>query len=230
MRKVLVSIASVFLSVAGVISLFLIFKEYAKSNIREDVKESIIKSFEEGETDFDVPSDDRLAIAGEDGDDSDQELFLSWIKIAEYKQSRGGEYDSLHLAGIIEIPDLDIEEPVWEENTSLAMRYGVILMDFSAGLDEPGNSIIVGHRNTVTHTVFDSLVDIDENSRVIIISSDGTRNEYRVDSTDYCSPYELQDYVSGISGSSKTITLVTCAREYGNCWRFVVTLLPATES
>ena len=108
----------------------------------------------------------------------------------------------------------------------MAIRYGVIRMRYSAGLEEEGNCVIVGHRNTVTSTIFYNLTDIRVNDKAVIRTPGGRSHEYRVSGTYYCSPYELQDYVGTSDINEKQITLVTCAREYGNCWRFIVVLVP----
>lgn len=227
--KVSVTFLLIGLIVSGVIfGLLLAFKEQAKSDIREYVKEDILNNT--GQSVYEVPSGDYLSITGEDAglDDIDINILDSWIKIAKFHEGDGDEeYASLHLAGVIEIPDLDIEEPVWEENSSLAMRYGVIRMQGYAELEEDGNCVIVGHRSLVTSAHFWNLTDIGIDDKCIITTSDGISHEYRVNSTCYCSPYDLQDKLDEPDGLSKKITLVTCAREYGNCWRFLVTLVPA---
>jgi len=200
-------------------------KEYAKSFVRESVKEEILEKKDTGEVVFEVPSGDYLSIEGEEGEPG-TDIIDSWIGLTGYCTGNDRATETLHLAGIIEIPSLGIEEPIWEENSSLAMRYGVILMKNTARLQTEGNSVIVGHRNTVTHTIFDKLTGIKRDDAVTITTPDGFMHNYRVNGTYYCSPYDLQNYVGSSSDYPVMITLVTCAREKGNSWRFVVTLIP----
>ena len=216
-----------FLSIAAVLGLSAGLEEYARSYVREKVKKDMLVRSQEINAVYEVPSGDFLAVSGENEEDAVPDLdFLSgWAGIAKYVTGTGSEeYETLHLAGVISIPALDTEEPIWLENTYVAMRYGVILMEDSSGLEEEGNSIIVGHRNIMTKTVFYNLTDIEDDDEVFITTPDGVRHEYRVNGRFYCSPYDLQSYVG--STGSKQITLVTCAREYGNTWRFIVTLVP----
>ena len=213
------------LTVLSVAGLLLFVEEYAKSYLRNTVKDEVLSRDDSDDVVYEVPAGDFLSVNGEenaDGGAFGEGLF----EIAGYCKGAGGTED-LHLIGIINIPELDIEEPVWEENTNLAMRYGVILMKDSARPGQKGNSIIVGHRNTITHTVFDKLPLIKNGDAVTITTPDGLEQNYRVNGTYYCSPYDLQNYVGASADHPVMITLITCAREKGNSWRFIVTLIPS---
>lgn len=220
-KSILITAIAVF-SVTGLLTGL---KEYTKSFIRESVKEEILEKKDAGDLVFEVPAGDYLSVEGEEGE-PETDILDNWIGITGYVSGNDRACESLHLAGIIEIGALGIEEPIWEENTSLAMRYGVILMKNTARLEETGNAVIVGHRNTVTHTVFDKLTSIKKDDEVVITTPDGLMHNYRVNGTYYCSPYHLQNYVCTSSEYPVMITLVTCAREKGNSWRFIVTLVP----
>ena len=212
------------LAVLSITGLLLFVEEYAKSYLRNTVKDEVIQREISDDVVYEVPAGDFLSVNGEE-DTDDGSVAEGLFEIAGYCSGNGRTCD-LHLIGIINIPDLDIEEPVWEENTNLAMRYGVILMKDSARPGQKGNSIIVGHRNTVTHTVFDKLPLIKKGDTVTITTPDGLEQNYRVNGTYYCSPYDLQNYVGASADHPVMITLITCARERGNSWRFIVTLIP----
>ena len=96
-------------------------KEYAKSFVRETVKEEILDKTDTRDLVFEVPAGDYLSIEGEEGE-PETDVLDSWLGITGYIAGNDKACESLHLAGIIEIPSLGIEEPIWEENTSLAMR------------------------------------------------------------------------------------------------------------
>ena len=214
------------LIVLSVIGMLLFLEEYAKSYLRDQVKDEVLNRKEDDDIEYDVPSGNYLSIKGEENteDDSAAEAL---IQIAGYAAGDDNATDKLHLIGIISIPSLDIEEPIWKENSSLAMRYGVILMDYSPRPGDKGNSLIVGHRNNITHTIFDKLTKIKNGAAVTITTPEGFEQNYRVNGTYYCSPYDLQDYVGTSEEYPVMVTLITCAREKGNCWRFIVTLIPA---
>ena len=225
MRKWLKGVWITFILLLLVFASLAMSKEYAKSYVRQSVKEEILKEPNKEELTYEVPSGNYLSITGEE-DGGDDGVLDSWIKIAGYAGGNAGKTEKLHLVGRLKIPSLNIEEPIWKENSSLAMRYGVILMDDRPGLGCEGNAVIVGHRNTVTHTIFDKLPKIKKGDTAIVIYPDGEEQRYRVNGTYYCSPYELQNYVGSSPDHPVMITLVTCAREKGNSWRFIATLVP----
>ena len=225
MRKWLKGVWITFILLLLVFASLAMSKEYAKSYVRQSVKEDILKEPNNEDLTYEVPSGNYLSITGEE-DGGDDGVLDSWIKIAGYAGGNAGKTEKLHLVGRLKIPSLNIEEPIWKENSSLAMRYGVILMDDRPGLGCEGNAVIVGHRNTVTHTIFDKLPKIKKGDTAIVIYPDGEEQRYRVNGTYYCSPYELQNYVGSSPDHPVMITLVTCAREKGNSWRFIATLVP----
>ena len=224
-RSYLRPLSVVVLAVFSAAGLLLFVEEYAKSYLRNTVKDEVLLRDDSDDVVYEVPAGDFLSVNGEEDTDGGS-LGEGLFEIAGYCKGSGGTED-LHLIGIINIPQLDIEEPVWEENTNLAMRYGVILMKDSARPGQKGNSIIVGHRNTITHTVFDKLPLIRTGDAVTITTPDGLEQNYRVNGTYYCSPYDLQNYVGTSQDHPVMITLITCAREKGNSWRFIVTLIPS---
>ncbi len=225
MKKSLKGLVILLIVILFAFSFLAMSKEYAKSYVRQSVKEEIIKESDSEDMTYEVPAGNFLAITGEE-DGGDDGVLDSWIRIAGYVSGNTGKTEKLHMIGRLKIPSLGIDEPVWKENSALAMRYGVILMDDKAGLGSEGNAVIVGHRNTVTHTVFDKLPKIKKGETAIVITPDGEEQRYRVNGTYYCSPYELQNYVGSSSEYPVMITLVTCAREKGNSWRFIATLIP----
>lgn len=215
----------VVLTTTAIYGVLAFIEEYAKSYIRENVKEEVVCECQRGCSVCTVPAGECLAVNGEETQ-PDFGVLEGWMKIAAYLTGRDEETEELHLAGVIEIPSARIEEPVWLENTDIAMRYGVIVMSGFAGIEEDGNCVIVGHRNTVTHTIFDKLTEVKDDDMVMITTPDGIRHKYRVNGTYYCSPYELDNYIGTSPDHPKTVTLVTCARERGNSWRFIVTMVP----
>ena len=227
-KKFVKTILIIILAVVSVAGLWTGLEEYAKSYVREAVKEDILEKTDSGVITYEVPAGDYLAVEGEEST-VESSAPDSVIEISGYGSGEDHTRETLHLEGVIEIPSLGIEEPVWKENSYVAMRYGVILLKNTAKLEQPGNAVIVGHRNTVTHTVFDKLTKINKDDAAVITLPDGSEHKYRVNGTYYCSPYDLQDYVGTSSEYPVMITLVTCAREKGNSWRFIVTLIPCED-
>lgn len=224
LKKYFKSILLFLLALMAIFGILVFLSEYAKSYVRQSVKADILKS-DSKEVTFEVPAGDFLAIEGEENKE-DTDPIDSWIEIAEYYAGGNQEKEQLHLEGTISLPGIGIEEPIWRENTPLAMRYGVILLKNTGKLGKEGNAVIVGHRNNITHTIFDKLTRIRIGDKATLLLPDGKEQKYRVNGTYYCSPYELDQYVGSSKDYKVMITLITCAREKGDDWRFVVTLIP----
>lgn len=225
MKKYLKAFLLTLVVVAGTAGILAFLKEYAKSSIRNAVRDDALAKIDSGEDSCEVPSGSYLSVPGDD-DFTGPDYISGWVSLVTYEPDNTVEVESLHSAGVIEIPSLNIREAIWKENTPVAMRYGVIVMKEFAGVNEAGNCVIVGHRNTITHTVFDKLTKIRMNDAALITTPDGIKHKYRVNGTYYCSPYDLENYVGTSPDHPVMITLITCAREKGNDWRFIVTLVP----
>ena len=163
-----------------------------------------------------VPATDILAITGEE---VNEEENLN----EEYEH---GE-QILHLAAILEIPSIEVEEPVWVECSRTAMRYGVVLWKTSVMPGDIGNCIIIGHRNRHISTIFCNLSKIKCGAQALLKLKNGRTLIYEVKSTDNCSPEATTDYLNDTEDSR--LTLITCATEYGSGWRFVVVCYPISE-
>ena len=72
-------------------------------------------------------------------------------------------YKDFNVAGIIRIPDIYLEYPILKENTPEALETSLVLMYTSQGLNNPGNSVIIGHnyRNEIMFSRLDELKDRD---------------------------------------------------------------------
>ena len=163
-----------------------------------------------------VPAPSILSITGEDYVD-DQTDYGS------YGQAEAG----LHLAAILDIPEIELEEPVWKECDSVAMRYGVVLWKTSVNPGEAGNCIIIGHRNRHTSTCFYRLQELVAGEQVVLMLKDGTERIYEVYETVTCPPSHIPGYLE--QGTGESLTLITCATEYGKGWRFIAVCHPISD-
>ena len=95
-----------------------------KNHMRQDVSDnaiSIVESvIDEGGADeitFEVPKSDFLAVDGEAGEDD-----TSLEELLREMQDLSSEHETLTLIGIIEIPCIDVKEPIWDSCPSLWRR------------------------------------------------------------------------------------------------------------
>lgn len=128
-----------------VVALVMILWEPIKSLIRQNVIEDNIKIIESNISDgnpditVEIPLTDSLSIAGEDTED-EEDLDSLFEDIAEYS----GAKKSLHCLGILEVPSINVKEPVYAECDRVSLRYGVAHYPNSADFGTNGNATILG--------------------------------------------------------------------------------------
>ena len=81
-------------------------------------------------------------------------MFCLHCSQVEQEEKNLPENVTLTCVGILKIDDIDLELPVWNESSRIALRYGLGLYEQSVLPGEVGNSTILGHRNQHTSTMF----------------------------------------------------------------------------
>ena len=148
-------------------------------------------------------------------DDPDTSLWAPG-RIADYEASLQAELPP--VVGILEIPSVGLEVPVYQSNSELVMDRGAGVIDGMAYPHEPGNIGISGHRDGY----FRVLKDIQLGDTIILQTLEGPRN-FRINATEVVAISDkrlLQDT------REQTVTLVTCYPFYfvGHApKRFIVT-------
>ena len=136
-------------------------------------------------------------------------------RIKDYEASLSA--DTPPPRGVLEIPDLDLEVPIYPGTTELVLNRGVGLIDGTARLNKGGNTGLSSHRDGY----FRVLKDIEEGDAVIVDSPRG-KMTYRVTKTMILD--KMDDSVLDPT-PVPTVTLVTCYPFYfvGNApKRFIV--------
>ena len=148
-------------------------------------------------------------------DDPDTSLWAPG-RIADYQASLVAELPP--VLGVLEIPSVGLEVPVYQSNSELVMDRGAGIIDGMAYPHEPGNIGISGHRDGY----FRALKDIQLGDTIILQTLEGPRN-FRINATEVVAISDkrlLQDT------REQTVTLVTCYPFYfvGHApKRFIVT-------
>ena len=189
-------------------SLAYAFKEPFKSLVRQRVIERIVTDIEtaQGNIEYQVPATDCLAVNGEEDLDIDLSSF--------------GQSDTLHLAGLLEIPSIGVTEPCWIECSRLALRYGVCIWPDSAMPGEAGNCTILGHRNRHISTIFCHLQEIETGAKVYFTLPSGEKLEYEVSRTLNVAPKDIERLIEKSASKESQLTIITCATELGAGYRF----------
>lgn len=117
---------------------------------------------------------------------------------------------TLNYLGIIEIESVDINLPLWDESSLVALRYGAGHYESSVLPGEDGNCSILGHRMRQEGSLFNRLGEVVIGDTIRITTVDGNEYLYVVDEIITILPEELEALIGVGDTSERQITLVTC--------------------
>ena len=133
--------------------------------------------------------------------------------------------DSPHLAegaiGLVEIPDLNLEYPVFEGTGAEQLNEGIGHMENTAPLCAEGNCVLAGHNGSSRGVYFTFLSNIKAGAEIRITNKEGKVHIYTVEEMRVVNPYD--DWVTEES-ETELLTLFTCA-DHGTR-RFVCKCVP----
>ena len=205
-------VRNVLLAIVFLTGLILISTNFIKNHIRKQVSVTAIEAVESviddggGEITIEVPAVDFLKVDGENGEED-----KSLEELIREMQSLSAEHESLKLLGILEIPCIDLKEPIWDSCSSTALRYGVGRFPQTCNIGEPMNCMLFGHRME-SHTIFWNLQDLENHigEDVIVTTTDGIRHNYKIEATTYVTDAALDPYLKSDSYNSEHLCLATC--------------------
>lgn len=121
--------------------------------------------------------------------------------------------------GIIEINKIKVKYPILEGASESSLLYGIGHIPGTAGLGQPGNCALAGHRNHTFGRFFNRLDEVREGD-LIKISTKKTEYTYKV----YEKLVVKPDDVSVIKGSKDdtVLTLITCTPIYVASHRLIL--------
>ncbi len=211
-NKVLKIIGIATIVVALLSGLFLIGVDLIKNQVRQQIKISAIEAVESviddggGEVVIEIPITDFLKVNGEGGEDDTtiRDLLNEMGDIS-------AEHENLRLLGILEIPCVDLKEPIWDSCSSIALRYGVGRFPQTCGIGEEGNCTLFGHRME-SHTIFWNLQDLENyiGEEVIVTTTDGVQHRYVIEDTVYVKDAELDPFLRANKYDTEHLCLATC--------------------
>lgn len=181
--------------------------EPIKTYIRGRYTDKAVSAFKNGDTTFEVPAGDALAIDGERGEEE-----ISVGKFFVDLGSMSDQYDTLTFVGLLEIPCLDIEEPVFRGVSYNALRYGTGIFP---GTSDPGNSglcSIWGHRVKGGNANLDRLEELQDHigDKVYVTTMDYVRHEYEIVETKYCKDADVMPFMYKETYDKEMLAVVTC--------------------
>ena len=178
------------------------------SNDAIEVAESIIdEGGDETEVTFLVPKTGFLAVDGEAGEDD-----ASLAELLHEMQTISSEHETLTLLGILEIPCIDVKEPIWDRCSATALRFGVGRFPETCNIGENANCTLFGHRMRQSKTIFWQLQTLEKHigEDVIVTTTDGVRHNYKIYDTVYVKDAAIDPYLRADLFDTEHLCLATC--------------------
>ena len=187
------------------------YKNRMRQNVTNDaieVAESIIEDGgDETEVTFLVPKTGFLAVDGEAGEED-----ASLAELLHEMQTISSEHEKLTLLGILEIPCINVKEPIWDRCSTTALRFGVGRFPQTCNIGEEGNCTLFGHRMRQSKTIFWQLQTLEKHigEEVIVTTTDGVRHNYKIYDTVYVKDAAIDPYLSANLFDTEHLCLATC--------------------
>ena len=211
LRIVLKTIAVVLFTLGLVIVLLHAVKNKMRQNVSNDaieVAESIIEEGgDESEVTVLVPKTGFLAVDGEAGEDD-----ASLAELLHEMQTLSSEHEKLTLLGILEIPCIDVKEPIWDRCSTTALRFGIGRFPETCNIGEDANCTLFGHRMRQSKTIFWQLQTLEKHigEEVIVTTTDGVRHNYKIYDTVYVKDAAIDPYLRSDLFDTEHLCLATC--------------------
>ena len=118
------------------------------------------------------------------------------------------QYEGYNVVGKIEIPAIDLEYPILEKTTPDSIELSVEILYTANGLNQPGNSVIIGH-NYRNNLFFSNNDKIKKGDSVYIKDKTGVERKYKVTDTFETSASDA-DFYKPKDVNKTTVVLSTC--------------------
>lgn len=190
------------------LGLFLIFYVPLKTGVRKVYSNKAINALRNGETSVDVPITDALSVDGEDWQQEiGPEKFIIDMSLLSDK------YQKLTLSGLLEIPCIEVEQPIFSEASTLALRYGCGIFSGTASIGEKGLCSIWGHRD-LKHpkNALGSLQYLQDHigEEVLITTPDYVLHKYEIVECRYAKDGAVMPWMYKDTYDEEMLCIVTC--------------------
>jgi len=211
-KRITVNVVRILLVIVFLVGLILLSTDFIKTRIRQNVADEAIKAAESviddggGVITIKLPVTDYLEVHGENGESD------TTIKdLLREMDSISSEHEDIRLLGILEIPCIELKEPIWDSCSATALRFGVGRFPQTCHIGDEGTCTLFGHRME-SHTIFWNLQSLENyiGEEVIVTTTDGTMHRYQIESTTYVKDAGLDPYMRSDSFDTEHLCLATC--------------------
>lgn len=117
-------------------------------------------------------------------------------------------YKGFTVIGTIQIPSINLKYPILEKNTKKSLETSVVLMYTSNGINEIGNTVIIGH-NYRNGTMFSNIKNLENGDIIYITDTQGRKVKYTVYKK-YRTSGSDSAYLTRNTEGKREISLSTC--------------------
>lgn len=117
-------------------------------------------------------------------------------------------YKGFVVVGTIEIPTINLKYPILEKLSPKSLKTSVVLMYTAQGLNNEGNSVIIGH-NYRNGTMFSNVDKLKNGDYIYITDTTGRKVRYQIYNIYRASGSE-SDYIARNTNGKREISLSTC--------------------
>ena len=117
-------------------------------------------------------------------------------------------YKGFAVVGTIQIPDIKLKYPILEKLSTKSLKTSVVLMYTAQGLNNPGNSVIIGH-NYRNGTMFSNVDKLTNGDYIYITDITGRKVKYEIYNMYRASGSE-SEYITRNTNGKREISLSTC--------------------
>ncbi len=201
--NVLTIVLVVALVIVLVIIGIIVFKVYKSKNLASDAELAVTAFKQQIKNDNTISN--KQDITGIDGSNiiADSGTISSSGDPTKYK--------GFDVVGTIEIPVIQVNYPILEKLTKKSLETSVVLLYTAQGLNEPGNTVIIGH-NYRNNTMFSKVQNLKEGNIIYITDRRGQRIEYEVYKK-YNTSGNDSDYITRNTNGKREISLSTCTND-----------------
>jgi sortase A len=117
-------------------------------------------------------------------------------------------YKGFAVVGTIQIPAINLKYPILEKNSKKSLETSVVLMYTSNGVNEIGNTVIIGH-NYRNGTMFSNVDKLEKGDIIYITDTQGRKVKYSIYSI-YRTSGSDSKYITRNTEGKREISLSTC--------------------
>lgn len=118
------------------------------------------------------------------------------------------KYKGFDVVGTIQIPTINLKYPILEKLSTTSLKTSVVLMYTAQGLNNEGNSVIIGH-NYRNGTMFSNVDKLKNGDIIYITDLTGRKLKYKIYSVFRASGSE-SEYITRNTNGKREISLSTC--------------------